>query len=60
METIARINIGDRGIDHVVIVPETPAGQSRVCLILSDKLVSESLDLLNRALMQRAVRERET
>jgi hypothetical protein len=58
MATIARINISDRGIETITVVPEDAAGQSKVYHVLGDKNVSEAVDLLNRALIFRASRER--
>jgi hypothetical protein len=57
MATIARINISDRGIETITVVPEDAVGQSKVYHVLGDKNVSEAVDLLNHALILRASRE---
>jgi citrate synthase len=57
MATIARINISDRRVEAIVIVPEDAAGQSKVYHVLGDENVSEAVDLLNHALILRASRE---
>jgi len=57
MATIARINISDRGIETITVVPEDALGQSKVYHVLGDENVSEAVDLLNHALILRASRE---
>jgi hypothetical protein len=58
MATIARINISDRGIETITVVPEDAAGQSKVYHVFGDENVSEAVDLLNHALILRASRDK--